>query len=185
MELLPSQEDFIAHFGEMGSHWGINRTIGQIYALLYISKEPLCAEDISETLSVSRSNVSMSLRELESWRLLRVRHIKGDRKDYFTVPDDIWEIVRALIDERFKREIAPTLSVLRDILLKSEVPQEEHTNKKLTEMYELMELVAGWHHDLQKIETHQLIKMLQFGTKIFSLLEWKDKLFSDKTTIDK
>jgi DNA-binding transcriptional regulator GbsR (MarR family) len=198
MHLSQIQQDFIAHFGEMGNRWGINRTVGQIYALLYVSKDALCADDISELLGISRSNVSMSLKELDSWRLLRVRHIRGDRKDYFTAPEDIWEIVRTLMDERFKREVAPTLSVLRDILLSQEkllpkqiescsVQEQEtiHTQEKLQEMYDLMEMLSNWHRDLQKVETSALVKMLQFGTKIFAFLDLKEYLpFIKKKDLD-
>jgi DNA-binding transcriptional regulator GbsR (MarR family) len=97
----------VLHFGEMGSRWGINRTVGQIYALLYLSKEPLNAEDIVDRLGVSRSNVSMGLKELQAWNLVRLQHKPSDRRDYFSTPDDIWQIVRTLVEERKKREIEP------------------------------------------------------------------------------
>ena len=107
------QQEFILHFGEMGSRWGINRTVGQIYALLFLSEHPLCADEIVEALHVSRSNVSMGLKELQAWNLVRLRHLQGDRRDYFTTPEDMWEIVRTLIAERKKREIDPTLTFRR------------------------------------------------------------------------
>ena len=97
----------------MGSRWGINRTVGQIYALLFLSADALNADQITEALGISRSNASMGLKELQAWRLVRLKHVPGDRKDHFTTPDDLWEIVRILIEERKKREIDPTLTKLR------------------------------------------------------------------------
>src|ERR1700759_4007825 len=101
----------------MGSRWGINRTVGQIYAVIFLSDHPLHAEEITEALGVSRSNVSMGLKELEAWRLVRKRHLPGDRRDFFQAPNDIWQIVRTLAEKRRKREIDPTLSMLRDVLM--------------------------------------------------------------------
>ncbi|MCP2935978.1 GbsR/MarR family transcriptional regulator, partial [Salmonella enterica subsp. enterica serovar Typhimurium] len=110
---------FVAHFGEMGSRWGINRTVGQIYALIFVSPKPLCADEIAETLSYSRSNVSMGLKELQSWRLVKLRHVAGDRREYFEAPSDAWEIFRTLAEERRRREMEPTLSMLRSALLET------------------------------------------------------------------
>jgi DNA-binding transcriptional regulator GbsR (MarR family) len=110
---------FIAHFGEMGSRWGINRTVGQIYALLFIAQRAMNADDIAETLEFSRSNVSMGLKELQSWRLVKLRHQPGDRREYFEAPQDVWEIFRVLAEERRRREIEPTLSMLRMACSKS------------------------------------------------------------------
>ncbi len=100
MNLPPLIQTFVLHFGEMGSRWGINRTVGQIYALLFLSNEPLNAEDIVERLGVSRSNVSMGLKELQSWILVRLQHKPGERRDDFSTPDDIWQIVRTLVEVR-------------------------------------------------------------------------------------
>ncbi|MEM8551667.1 MAG: GbsR/MarR family transcriptional regulator, partial [Pseudomonadota bacterium] len=110
MNLSPVEEEFVLHFGEMGSRWGINRTVGQIYALLFISEQPLNADEIVQTLNFSRSNVSMGLKELQAWNLVRLKHLPGDRRDYFTTPDDLWEIMRTLVEERKRREIDPTLT---------------------------------------------------------------------------
>ena len=117
MNLTPLAQSFVMHFGEMGSRWGINRTVGQIYALLFVSEKPLNADEIADALAFSRSNVSMGLKELDSWRLVRLQHLPGDRREYFSAPEDVWAIFRTLADERRKREIDPTLSMLRDALL--------------------------------------------------------------------
>nr|HMS80305.1 MarR family transcriptional regulator [Burkholderiaceae bacterium] len=89
--LSPLVGSFVAHFGEMGSRWGINRTVGQIYALIYVSPEPVNAEEIAEALEFSRGNVSMGLKELQAWRLVRLPHRPGDRREYFDGPGDAWE----------------------------------------------------------------------------------------------
>ncbi len=177
MALTSTQQQFVSHFGEMGSRWGINRTVGQIYALLYVSNAPLCADDIAEALSISRSNVSMGLKELDSWRLTRIKHYPADRKDYFTVPDDIWEIVRTLAEERSKREIEPTLSMLRGVLLEMPSADEDtYVQNRMQEMYDLIEMFTQWHNDMQKMETEKLVKLLKMGTKIYQLYEMKNKL---------
>ena len=106
MNLHPLSQAFVLHFGEMGSRWGINRTVGQIYAVLYISREPLTADDIVDRLGVSRSNVSMGLKELQSWRLVRLEHRPGDRRDFFSAPEDGWQIFKTLAEERQRREVA-------------------------------------------------------------------------------
>jgi DNA-binding transcriptional regulator GbsR (MarR family) len=176
MQLTESMHTFISHFGEMGSRWGINRTVGQIYALLYLSKEPICADDISETLGFSRSNVSMGLKELDSWRLVRVKHFQKDRKEYYTVPEDVWEIFRTLVEERKKREIDPTLSMLRDVILAPKASGEEYSREKMQEMHELIEMLTGWYMDMQKVETERLVNLLKLGSKVYKLYEMKDKL---------
>lgn len=177
MHLSEPIEGFVSHFGEMGSRWGINRTVGQIYALLYISENPLCADEIGETLGFSRSNVSMGLKELDSWRLVRVKHFPRDRKDYFTVPEDIWDIVRTLIEERKKREIDPTLSMLRDVLISNaEEKSGAYAQKRMQEMHDLIEMLTGWYQDIEKMETERLVNLLQLGSRVYRLYEMKDKL---------
>src|ERR1700704_5202531 len=115
--LTPLVRSLLSHFGEMGSRWGINRTVGQIYALIFVAPAPLNADEIAEKLEFSRSNVSMGLKELQAWRLVNLRHLPGDRREYFDAPSDAWEIFRTLAEERRRREIEPTLSMLRNALL--------------------------------------------------------------------
>ncbi|PWR19650.1 GbsR/MarR family transcriptional regulator [Zavarzinia compransoris] len=172
MKLPPLIQTFVLHFGEMGSRWGINRTVGQIYALLYVSPEPLCADQIVEALGISRSNVSMSLRELQAWNLVLLRHRPDDRRDFFTTPSDIWIILRALAEERKKREVDPTLSVLRDILM--EVPEtaaERHAQARLAEMHGLIEQLTGWYDDVKRLDTERLTALLGLGAGITRLLD--------------
>ena len=177
MNLPPLISAFVLHFGEMGSRWGINRTVGQIYALLYLSDKPLNAEQIAEALGFSRSNVSMGLKELDSWRLIRLKHLPGDRRDYFTAPEDVWEIVRTLVEERRKREIEPTLTMLRGVLLESPAnPEEQHAQERMREMHDLIEMLTRWYHDMQKMETDRLVQLLKLGSKVYKLYELRDRL---------
>jgi DNA-binding transcriptional regulator GbsR (MarR family) len=178
MNLPPLSEAFVLHFGDMGSRWGINRTVGQIYAALFIAERPLCADDLVDQLGISRSNVSMGLKELQSWNLLRARHVQGDRREFFTTPEDIYAIVRTLADERKKREIDPTLSMLRELLMQT--PQSDadrHAQARLKEMHELIELLTGWYADVQKLDTERLIQLLTLGSKVVKVLEFKDRFF--------
>jgi len=169
---------FVLHFGEMGSRWGINRTVGQIYALLFISSEPLNAEDIVERLGVSRSNVSMGLKELQAWSLVRLQHKPGDRRDYFSTPDDIWQIVRTLVEERKKREIDPTLSLLREVLMQEPAsPEERHAQARMREMHDLFELLTGWYEDVRHVDTERLVQLLTLGAKVQKVLDVKARLF--------
>jgi DNA-binding transcriptional regulator GbsR (MarR family) len=170
---------FIHHFGEMGSRWGISRTVGQIYALLYISHVPLNADDITHLLSFSRSNVSMGLKELQSWRLLRSEFRPGDRREYFKAPDDIWEIFRALADERRRREVVPTLSILRECLQAPTLtPEEEHFHRRMQAMHDLIAISNEWFLDIQKLGAEDLTALMKLGAQAHKLLQAKNKLVS-------
>ena len=177
MDLPAITQAFVLHFGEMGSRWGISRTVGQIYALLFLSPEPLNADQIVEKLSFSRSNVSMGLKELQSWNLVRLRRIPGDRREYFTTPEDLWAIVRTLADERKKREVDPTLSMLREILMQQAATAEErHAQDRMQELHDLIELLSQWYSDVQRLETERLVQLLSLGAKVQKILEMKDRL---------
>ena len=179
MKLASSVQAFVLHFGEMGSRWGINRTVGQIYALLYLSKDPLHAEEITDTLGVSRSNVSMGLRELQSWRLVRSQHLPGDRRDYFSTPEDVLEIALTLLEERRKRELDPTLTLLRQTLMEGPSGKDEaHAHERMQQMCDLMEQVSRWSHDLQNLNPKELQRLLLLGSAVPKLLKMKDTLAS-------
>jgi len=154
----------------MGSRWGINRTVGQIYALLFLSEEPLNAEQIAETLRFSRSNVSMGLKELQAWNLVRLKHFSGDRREYFTTPDDLWEIVRTLVEERKRREIDPTLSKLRELQLGSAGEGDGYARARIAELTSLIELTTGWYEDVKHLDTARLVQLLTLGAAVQDLL---------------
>lgn len=177
MNLTPLAQNFVLHFGEMGSRWGINRTVGQIYALLYVSSRPLNADEIAEALMFSRSNVSMGLKELESWRLVRLQHLPNDRREYFSAPEDVWAIFRTLAEERRKREIDPTLSMLRDAIMVTPSGEEDrHAQKRMKEMHDLIEMATLWFNDVQRLEPDTVKQLMKLGARVQKLLEMKDKL---------
>jgi DNA-binding transcriptional regulator GbsR (MarR family) len=177
MRLTPITEAFVLHFGEMGSRWGISRTVGQIYALLFVADRPLPADEIADVLNFSRSNVSMGLKELQSWHLVRLQHLPGDRREHFATLGDVWQIVRTLAEERRRREIDPTLSVLRDLIMETPAnAADQHAQSRLREMHELIELLLRWADDVQKLDTAQLEQLLKLGGRVVALLELKNRL---------
>ena len=177
MNLPPLIQAFVLHFGEMGGRWGVNRTVGQIYALLFVSDRPLNAEQITDALGISRSNTSMGLKELESWRLVRKRHQPGDRRDYFSTPEDVWEILRVLAEERRRREVDPTLTMLRDVLMETPVsPEEQHAQARMTALLEQIELLTGWADDVQRLPNEELLQLLKMGAAVSWLLECKGRI---------
>lgn len=179
MNLPPLVQAFVLHFGEMGSRWGINRTVGQIYALLYVSPEPLNAEQITEALGISRSNVSMSLRELQAWNLAIPKHVPDDRRDHFTTPGDVWEILRVLAEERKKREVDPTLSVLRELLMMAPASEaERHAQHRMAEMHGLIEQLTTWYDEVKRLETERLAQLLALGSRVARIVEATDKVVS-------
>ena len=168
---------FISHFGEMGSRWGINRTVGQIYALLFLSPVALNADQIAEALAFSRSNVSMGLKELQSWRLVHLRHHPGDRREYFDAPQDVWEIFRLLAEERRRREIEPTQSMLRTAMLEEPTSEEErYAQERMREMYELIDRLMNWFDEIQRLAPETAMQLMGMGTAVTRVLEFKDRL---------
>ncbi len=170
--MTPAIEGFILHWGEMGTKWGINRTVAQIHALLYLSPEPLNAEQIAETLSVARSNVSNSLRELQSWRIVKVIHVMGDRRDHYESMKDVWEMFQIILDERKKREIDPTLVVLRDLTVKAAKTgaKDAYTHERLNDMLRFFETMTTWYAQIRRMPTGAFIKFVKMGDKVRKLL---------------
>lgn len=177
MNLPPLVQSFVLHFGEMGSRWGINRTVGQMYALLFVSEKPLNADEMADALGFSRSNISMGLKELQSWRLVRLQHMPGDRREYYSTPDDVWAIFKTLAEERQKREVEPTLTMLREALLESPASEaERHAQARMGEMYTLIDLVTSWFGDIQRLDVETLQKLMKLGAQVQKILEFKQKL---------
>lgn len=180
IQLTPMIQSFVLHFGEMGSRWGINRTVGQMYALLVLSKEPLCADDLTEALGVSRSNVSMGLKELMSWELVRLQHRPGERKEFYSAPGDMWDIAKILIEQRRKREMDPTLTTLRNLLLEPAVNDEEqYAQERMRQMHELIEMITLWTTEIQRMDSAQLHKLLKLGNSLGKVLDFKDRLLGN------
>ncbi len=168
MKLTPLTRKFVLHWGEMGTRWGINRTVAQVHALLYISPKPLTAEEIAGTLSVARSNVSTSLKELQNWGLVRVVHVLGDRRDHFESMKDVWQMFHTVMNERKKREIDPTLEVLREAVTEtdSEGKDDDYARQQLQRMVEFFEDTTGWYEEIQRLPTPLLRKLLKMGGKV-------------------
>ena len=182
MNLPPLTQQFVMHFGEMGSRWGINRTVGQIYDLLYLSSKPLNADDVGEALGFSRSNVSMGLKELQSWNLVRLIHQPNDRREYFQAPEDMWTIFRTLAAERRKREIDPTLSMLRDALMEQpSVAEDIHAQERMRQMHGFIDLMTHWLDDVLRMDSSTLTSLMKMGSKVKKLLDIKDR-FKDAIT---
>ena len=177
MNLPPLIQSFVLHFGEMGSHWGINRTVGQIYALLYVSDRSLNADDIVEAIGCSRSNTSMALKELQAWRLVKLQHLPGDRREYFSTPEDVWAIFKTLAEERQKREVEPTLTMLRGAIMETPSGEaERHAQARMNEMYQLIELVTKWFADIRDMDVDTLEKLMKLGSQVGKVLQFAHSL---------
>jgi DNA-binding transcriptional regulator GbsR (MarR family) len=172
MRLTDIQRRFIVHWGEMGTRWGINRTVAQVHALLFLSSKPLNADDIVSTLGVARSNVSNSLRELQGWRIVRVVHIMGDRRDHFESVKDVWELFRIIVEERKKREADPTLKMLRDLAAEAKPAgaADAYTRERLAEMLQFFELMTAGCDQLRKLPTPAVVRLLKMGDKLAKLV---------------
>ena len=172
MKLTPIMQKYILHWGEMGTRWGVNRTVAQIHALLYLSPEPLHAEEIAETLSVARSNVSTSIKELQSWGLIRVSHMMGDRRDHFESLKDLWEMFSVIMEERKRREIDPTLTMLRACELEGNNDHEtsEEIKQRISDVREFMETISSYYEQMRKVPSPTLIKLIKLGSKVTALL---------------
>jgi len=171
MNLTPTVSRFVLHWGEMGARWGVNRSVAQIHALLFITGRPMHADELVEALEIARSNVSTSLRELQAWKLVRLVHVAGDRRDHFESSTDVWELLRTIVRERQQREIAPTMIVLRDLLADPALAKEPAAARaRIRETLELLETLTAWGDEMLKLDTATLTKVLKLGAKIKKLI---------------
>lgn len=172
MKLTPVMQKYILHWGEMGTRWGVNRTVAQIHALLYLSPQPLPAETIAETLGVARSNVSTSLKELQSWGLVKVVHVMGDRRDHFESMKDLWEMFLVIMEERKRRELDPTLTMLRACVLDSEEDTQTpaEIKQRISNVLEFMETLTNWYEQMRVVPKPMLVKLMKMGAKVTALL---------------
>lgn len=172
-DLTPTTEKFIVHWGEMGVQWGVNRSVAQIHALLYLSENPLHAEQISVILTLARSNVSNSLKELQSWRLIERAQILGDRRDHYTAIKDNWEIVMRIAEGRKRREIDPTLDLLRMVTIDPDFERNVSVeqNKQITELVSFMDSMNHWYEDIRTLPRPKLLRLMKMGAKIAKFLK--------------
>jgi DNA-binding transcriptional regulator GbsR (MarR family) len=171
-KLGPVQQKFILHWGEMGTRWGINRTVAQIHALLYLSPKPLNAEEIAETLAVARSNVSTSLKELQGWGIVKLIHVLGDKRDHFESMKDVWEMFRVVLDERKRREIDPTMRILRECIADAEKGKEtdKYTEERLRELHDFFDTTTAWYLQVRQWPTAAMVKFVKLGDKVLKVL---------------
>lgn len=169
--LSPVTRRFVLHWGEMGSRWGVNRTVAQIHALLFLSTRPLHAEEIAATLSVARSNVSNSLRELTNLNLIRTVHLLGDRRDHFDTSKDVWELFRTVVRERKSREFDPTVDMLRDCMADPALASEsDEVRSRIKDTLALMAALSSWGDEMLRLEPATLMKVMKLGGRIQKLL---------------
>lgn len=173
MILSPTAEKFILHWGEMGSRWGVNRTVAQIHALLYLSPHPMNAEEIVETLTVARSNVSTSLHELRSFGLIKVVHVMGDRRDHFEAVHEVWDIFTCIAEQRKKREIDPTLNVLRECVNNAGSDKSLHpaSRQRIANMLDFVETTTTWYSHVIKLKQDVILKLMKLGSKIVNFVK--------------
>jgi len=174
MEMKGVTERFVLHWGEMGSRWGVNRTVAQIHALLYISGRAMHAEEIAETLGVARSNVSTSLKELQGWNLVRVVHLRGDRRDHFETSTDVWELFKLIVAGRRQREIDPTVQTLKECLESPAIGKEaEGTRQRIEETLRFLEVMNTLADEMLRMQPEALMKTLGVTAKISRMVRRK------------
>ena len=165
---FPEIEAFILHWGEMGTHWGVNRSVAQIHALLYLSDRPLHAEEISDSLRLARSNVSTALKELQSYGIVRRSHVAGDRRDHFVAETDLWDMLIRISAERKRREIDPTIAFLAElkerIALRENFPP--HMRERIGRMHEFIGTLAGWYDQMRRLPRPTLVALMKLGGKV-------------------
>jgi len=172
MTLTSSMKEFILHWGEMGTRWGVNRTVAQVHALLYLSPESLTAEDIADTLSVARSNVSTSLKELQNWSLVQIDSRIGDRRDYFCTTADVWALFLTVVEQRVEREIIPTMTMLQRLVVqtRAERPAQPIVTARITAMQLFLEELHGWYTQIKKLPPASLHSLISIGSGITRFL---------------
>jgi len=168
MRLTPVMEKYVLHWGEMGARWGVNRSVAQIHALLYLSPKPLTAEEIADTLTLARSNVSTSLRELQSWGLVSLTHLMGDRRDHFEAREELWQMLLTIVEERKRREIDPTLTMLRQCVLEAGEDKETDPEIKgrIERMLDFLETLANWYVQMRRLPKATLLALMKMGAKV-------------------
>lgn len=172
-----AKAQFILYWGDMGGQWGVNRSVAQIHALLFLSVNPLNAEEISEELGIARSNVSNSLKELVSWKLIKRVPIQGDRREHFVAEADVWEMATRIAQGRKEREIDPARVAIADCVAQAEA--EEGVNpvvlQRLRDMQDFLDTADKWYSQMLGVPKKQLNMLMKMGDKVFSLLRLTGK----------
>ncbi len=180
MVLTKTAREFILHWGEMGSRWGVNRTVAQVHALLYLSPEPLTAEVISEALSVARSNVSTSLRELQNWQLVQATHQLGDRRDFFSTSHDVWSLFLTVVQQRVEREIEPTIAALGRLAAEARGDKQPEVAARIVSMHAFLHELHSWYGQMAKLPPSTLRSLIHLGAGITRWLPGQRKAKGEK-----
>ncbi|RUN75267.1 ArsR family transcriptional regulator [Sphingomonas sp. TF3] len=164
----PDAKAFILHWGEMGTHWGVNRSVAQVHALLYLSEKPVDAEAIVEALGLARSNVSTALKELQAYAIVRRFHVEGDRRDHFVAEGDLWEMLMRIVAERKRREIDPTIALLADLAerLRQDDTAPAHLRDRVLRMHEFLSTLSGWYEQVRTLPKTTLVTLMKLGSKV-------------------
>jgi DNA-binding transcriptional regulator GbsR (MarR family) len=171
----PDAKAFILHWGEMGTQWGVNRSVAQIHALLYLSDAPIAAEDIADALGLARSNISNALKELQSYGIVRRVHVEGDRRDHFIAERDLWELLMRITAERKRREIDPTIALLGELAerLSRDEAAPRQLRERITRMHEFMSTLTGWYDQVRTLPKPTLVTLMKLGGKVAAFLPGK------------
>lgn len=167
MNLTPAMQNFILHWGDMGTKWGVNRSVAQIHALLHISPDPMTADEICETLNLARSNVSNALKELQAWKLVKAQRELGDRRDHFTSVRDMFDLVTVVVEGRREREFSPTLEALRDVEADA---KDDGTpvavQARMTETLKTMQMFDDWYMEIARLPRSVHLALVKLGSKV-------------------
>lgn len=169
---IPEVRQFILHWGEMGTEWGVNRSVAQLHALLYLADRPLHAEEICERLGLARSNVSNGLKELQSYGIVRRVHVEGDRRDHFVADTDLWNMLMKITAERKRREIDPTIQLLGELAEsldgREDVPA--HVRERIGRMHDFIGNLTNWYADIRRLPKSTLVTLMKLGGRVARLL---------------
>jgi DNA-binding transcriptional regulator GbsR (MarR family) len=180
MVLTNTMREFILHWGEMGNRWGVNRTVAQVHALLYLSAEPLTAEGIAEALSVARSNVSTSLRELQNWQLVQATHRMGDRRDFFSTSRDVWQLFLTVVQQRMEREIEPTIAALGRLATEARAEKQPEVTARIAGMHAFLQEMHGWYQKMAELPPQTLRSLVNLGAGVTKWLPRQRKTKGEK-----
>ena len=180
MRLTRVEREFILHWGEMGSRWGVNRTVAQVHALLYLSVDPLTAEDIAEALSVARSNVSTSLRELQNWQLVRATHHMGDRREFFSTSQDVWQLFLTVVQQRVEREIDPTIAALGRLAAEARAEKQSEVTARIVGTHAFLDEMRGWYQQMIELPPATLHRLMNLGAGVTKWLPSQRKTKGEK-----
>ena len=173
----PDAKAFVLHWGEMGTHWGVNRSVAQIHALLYLADHPLPADAIVDQLNLARSNVSTAMKELQSYGIVRRVHVEGDRRDHFTAEHDLWEMLLRITAERKKREIDPTIALLAELSarLAADPDAPPHLKQRIGRLHDFLGTLGGWYDQVRGLPKPTLVALMKLGAKVARFIPTRKK----------